>query len=110
MESILRSGRVVWPWLGISAEDVTPALAVEEDLETQEGVVIRRVWTDSPASAVDLHAGDIILELDGNPVPTLRSLQRLMREVFRVEQEISVKYRRGGKTMDLRLSLEAMPR
>jgi S1-C subfamily serine protease len=110
VESILRSGRVIWPWIGISGVDVTPALARGEELSTQEGVLIRRVWPASPAEGSGLRDGDVLLALDGAPVATLRSLQRLMREELRVGQEISVEYRRGSRTRSLRLTLEEMPR
>ena len=110
VESILRSGRVIWPWIGISGEDVTPALALREELSTQEGVMIRRVWPGSPAAESGLREGDVLLALDDSPVSTLRSLQRLMREELRVGQQIGVEYRRGSRSKSLRLTLEEMPR
>ncbi|MBU0500144.1 MAG: trypsin-like peptidase domain-containing protein [Gammaproteobacteria bacterium] len=65
VDQIVRFGRVVRGWIGVSAQNMTPELA--EILKTKEikGVVITGIIKDSPADAAGLQPGDILTHLNG---------------------------------------------
>ena len=110
VQSILKHGRVMWPWLGVGVQDVTAPLALELDLDGRQGVLMQRIWPDSPAEAAGIQEGDVLLSIDGNPINSLRALQRVMREQLEVGQEIQARFFRDGELVEFTISLEEMPR
>ena len=110
VRSIINSGRVVWPWLGVSVEDVSSTLALEMDLPGQGGIVLAYIWPDSPADEANLRDGDVVVAMNGNPVADVRDLQRLLREQFHVDQQVLVELIRDGKRLEAPVTLGEMPR
>ena len=110
VQSILKHGRVIWPWLGVGVQDITVPMALELNLEERQGVLMQPIWPDSPAEAAGIEEGDVLISIDGNPIASLRELQRVMREQLAVGQEIRVQFLRNGKLLELTVVLEEMPR
>mgnify|MGYP001184284172 CR=1 FL=1 len=110
VQSILRHGRVIWPWLGAGFQDVSASLAMELDLKERRGVLIQRIWPNTPAEATGILEGDVLVRIDGINTPSLRALQRIMRERFAVGQEIEAEFIRSGELIVLQVILEEMPR
>ncbi len=63
MTDILEKGKVVRGWLGVGIGDLTPELAEMYDLKSDDGVLIREVFTDGPAEKGGIEAGDIVIEI-----------------------------------------------
>ena len=59
-------------FLGIQSEDVTPQIAAADGLSTQSGVLVVGFFNDaagtSPAQQAGLHAGDIIVAVNGKQI------------------------------------------
>lgn len=82
----LRTGMVRHPWIGIIGVTITTELVQELGLAVRSGVLILEVVESSPASVAGLRGGrasspretqrggDIIVAVDGNPMPTFGSL------------------------------------
>jgi serine protease Do len=68
MEQIMKSGKVVRGWLGISVQDVTPALAKAFDVAQPKGALVGDVDPKGPSAGAGLKRGDVIVDLDGKPV------------------------------------------
>ncbi|OYT70939.1 MAG: hypothetical protein CFK52_09490 [Chloracidobacterium sp. CP2_5A] len=75
MEQLIKNGRVVRGYLGVTLQDLNEALAKQFGVAGNQGVVITDVLPDSPAAKGGLQPGDVILELNGKPVRDLRSLR-----------------------------------
>jgi len=78
--SLMRDGHVRRAHLGISAAP-TPigrALAARLGLAATDGIRVVEVVPGSAADRAGLHAGDILVFLDGNALPTLSSLQHVL--------------------------------
>ena len=60
-------------WLGTNGlQPLDPEVASYLDLENQAGLVISEILEDSPAEKMGLLARDVILSLDGKPLPVLK--------------------------------------
>ena len=77
VQSILENGEVIWPWLGISVNDITSNTALELNLTPREGVLIEFVWPETPAEFGGLRQGDVIVELQESEIKNVRHLQKL---------------------------------
>jgi len=67
-EQLLENGKVQRGFLGISAQDLTPALAEAFGLNQNKGAVITSVDDDSPAGKAGLQPGDILLKINARDV------------------------------------------
>ncbi|HXG65956.1 MAG TPA: Do family serine endopeptidase, partial [Blastocatellia bacterium] len=75
MEQILKNGKVIRGYLGISIQEVTPAIAKAFGLEGPRGALVGDVAQGSPAQRAGIVRGDIILEINGEPVSDSRALR-----------------------------------
>lgn len=57
--------------IGARAQTITPALAAGLKLPQDWGVIISDVDQDGPAEEAGLHAGDIVMSIDGIPIDSL---------------------------------------
>ncbi len=62
--------------LGLSVESLTPAVAHQLSLSEQHGVLVKEVQDDSPAANAGIQAGDVIVEVDHQPVGSASELRR----------------------------------
>ena len=62
----------------MAVEPVTPAIARELGLKQTRGVVVKRVEDGSPAANAGLQPGDVILEVDRQPVKDVSALRQLV--------------------------------
>src|SRR5512146_1520475 len=65
------------PLSGVVFDDVTPPLARQMDLAVNSGVVVTDIEEGSLAESSGLQPGDVILELNRQPVPNFSAFQRL---------------------------------
>ncbi|TLX99754.1 MAG: trypsin-like serine protease, partial [Thaumarchaeota archaeon] len=68
VEQIIRHGRVVRPFLGISGVDMNPAIARRFNLPVDSGVLLADVGRDTPAYEGGLRSGDIIFRVGDQEV------------------------------------------
>jgi serine protease Do len=61
--------------LGIQAQDITPELAQSFSLENSEGVLVSGVTSGEPASEAGLKRGDVIVEVNRQPVRNVAEYQ-----------------------------------
>ena len=85
-------------------------MALQLDLDDRRGVIIGRVWPDSPAQSAGILTGDILINLDGHEIDSLRTLQRVMREELSVGDEILAVFLRQAQPIELLVELAEMPR
>lgn len=65
------------PLSGVVFDDVTPPLARQMDLAVNNGVVVTDIEEGSLAESSGLQPGDVILELNRQPIPNFSTFQRL---------------------------------
>ena len=74
MESIVKNGRVVRGWIGVEPNELTPELAQTFGIQTAQGVIVTGVLNTGPAAAAGMRPGDVITQVEGQPVRTVSEL------------------------------------
>ncbi len=75
---------------GLSVQELTPELAESLSLKGEKGVVVSGVRRGSPASEAGLQRGDLIQEIERQPVEGMDDYERIMRESASKEQVLMV--------------------
>ncbi|MFB3886451.1 MAG: DegQ family serine endoprotease [Thermodesulfobacteriota bacterium] len=100
-------GHVTRGWLGVSVQEVTPALAKSFDLKEKKGALVAQVFSGSPAEKAGIERGDIIVEFDGKEVATSKDLPSMVASTP-VGKSVSIKLWRDGKVLDRQLKVGEM--
>ncbi|MFP6795691.1 MAG: DegQ family serine endoprotease [Pseudomonadales bacterium] len=82
--------------LGVMITTVTPALAEALDLDVENGALINQVVEDSAAEAAGLHAGDVVIAVDGTPIDSAGDLRNRIG-MKRVGDDVDLKIIRDGE-------------
>jgi serine protease Do len=93
------------PDLGMTAQEITPQVARELGLSETSGIVILEVEGDSPAAEAGILPGDIILEIDHEPVENLAQFSRKMK-TYKSGDTILFLVKREEATLYLTLKME----
>lgn len=67
-DQIVASGKATHARLGVAVQDLTQNLAESFGLKRPDGALVANVEGKSPAAAAGLKAGDVILNIDGEPM------------------------------------------
>ena len=98
MDNLIKKGKVVRGWLGVSIQAVTPDLAKQFNIKDDKGALVGDVVEEGPAEKAGLQRGDVIIEYDGKEV-TLKiirdgKIQKL--DVVIAEQPADMQKLHGG--------------
>lgn len=96
------------PWAGISGQDLDAAMAETLGLAIPGGVIIAHLHPDSPFAQAGIEVGDVIREVDGQPVNTPQEMVFRM-SVAGLGAKSRVGYFRNGKLRDVTVSLVGAP-
>lgn len=72
VKQIKLHGRVIRGYMGLLPDDLTNAERLALGIENNTGIMLMEVYDGGPAAAADLRAGDVILEINGEPVYSQR--------------------------------------
>jgi serine protease Do len=75
IDTLIRYGKVNHGYMGIGISDVTPENSKFFDLKKAEGALVTQVEPNSPGAKAGLKTGDVITQLDGQPVNDAGELQ-----------------------------------
>lgn len=108
LSDLIKTGKVVRPWLGISVQDLTPEMMEHFKVKEKEGVLIGQVYSGTGAEKAGLISGDIIKAVDDKPV---KNVSELIKEIQRkkVGQKVKLSIIRDGKPLSIEVTTTAMP-
>ncbi|MEK7434664.1 MAG: trypsin-like peptidase domain-containing protein [Cyanobacteriota bacterium] len=123
--SLIKTGTVSSPWLGISALGITPSFSEKLGMPVKEGVLLLSVATGSAASKAGLRGGskfifignykipmggDIIVQLDNEKISTPEELTQYLEANKEVGDNVKVKFVRENKSYVVNIKLQARPK
>ena len=112
MEQLISTGKVAYAYVGVTTQDVTPALARRYKLGAARGALIQSVVDDAPAERAGLRGatdrkefngiaislgGDLIVAFAGRPVERAADVARIVTNSLLPGDTVSVTVLRGGK-------------
>ena len=103
-----RDGKVAHPYLGVQMVTLTPELAKQNNNDPNSmfaipevaGVLVMRVVPNSPAATAGIRRGDVILQINNNPIASAEQLQGVVEDST-LGQALQVKVQRGNQTQML---------
>ena len=121
---LIERGRYRHPWLGILRYSITPDLASKLDLPVEQGLLVARVMTGSPADQAGLLGasqemvignrkyyvgGDIVLSVDGLALESSQDLIEYLETRTRVGQVVTLGIHRDGEEEYIEVELGEQP-
>jgi serine protease Do len=107
VETLIRDGKISHSHIGVGISDVTPENAKFFSDSSASGAVVTQVEADSPGEKAGLKIGDVITEVDGQPVTDAGDLQVVIGSK-KPGTKVSLTVLRDGKNISLPVTLEEM--
>ena len=108
VQSLINEGKVIRPWLGVSATTVTPTIQQYYHLSVDAGVLIVSVLSGGPADEAGLTAGDVIVSLDDEDITTAADLTAAITS-HQIGDRIEIVYYHGNQQNVVTATLEEYP-
>jgi len=102
-ESLIANGRVIRPMLGVTISEITPSLAEAYGLGSDSGLLVVET-PNGPAKRAGIRPDDIILEVQGTTIKTLRDLRRII-SVKTVGEQVDITVLRGDAKISFTVTL-----
>ncbi|MGB9715232.1 MAG: DegQ family serine endoprotease [Thermodesulfovibrionales bacterium] len=108
MDSLIKKGKVIRGWLGVTIQTITPELAKQFNLKDEKGVLVADVIEGSPAEKADIQRGDVIIEYEGKRVEEPYQLRNMVANTSPGE-EVTLKIIRENRTETKRVTIGELP-
>jgi serine protease Do len=108
MDQIVAHGEVQRAYLGVTIQEVTPAIAKAIGLPGPGGALVADVQPDSPGQKAGLKSGDVILSIDGTEIKESNQL-RMNVALMNPGQSVKLKVFRNGQTNEVNAQVGQMP-
>ncbi|HEY9643622.1 MAG TPA: HhoA/HhoB/HtrA family serine endopeptidase [Coleofasciculaceae cyanobacterium] len=107
-DALARGEKIAHPYIGVRMLTLTPDLARQSNRDPQSlmtvpeinGVLIVQVMPNSPAAAAGLRPGDVITQIDQQPMTTAERLQQVV-EQSRINQPLQFKIQRRDQVQQV---------
>jgi S1-C subfamily serine protease len=111
IEQVKKSGKIVYPFLGVRYVLITEKIQKENNLSVDYGALIIKgkggesaIFPESPAEKAGLKEYDIILEFNGEKITTDNSLAKIIMK-YNSGDEVTLKILRDGKEKIITVNL-----
>ena len=108
MDSLIKTGKVIRGWLGVSIQPLTPELAKQFNLKKEYGALVGDVIENSPAEKAGILRGDVIIEYNGKKVDEPYNLRNTVANTPPGETA-ELKIIRNGKIETIKVIIDELP-
>jgi len=108
LPQLVKEGRVERGYLGVSIQDVTPAIAQALNVEVGKGAVVMEIDEGSPAAKAGLKPGDVVTRVRDAEIESASDMSRTVAQLS-PGQRVGIEYLREGKSRQAELRLEERP-
>ena len=108
MDSLAKNGKVERGLLGVMIQNVTPDLAKALKLDRATGALVGDVTPASPADKAGLKSGDVITQLNGQPIEDTSQLKLRVTETTPGSQ-VHLVVNRNGESKAFDVTLGSVP-
>jgi serine protease Do len=109
MDSLVKHGKVVRGYLGVSIQDVNPKIAKQFGLDQAQGALVSEVVSGSPAEKSGIQSGDVITRFDGKAIENSSMLRNRAAETD-VGRSVEVEVLRDKKPVKLSIKVAEQPK
>ncbi|HEX9758985.1 MAG TPA: DegQ family serine endoprotease [Nitrospiria bacterium] len=109
MNSLIKTGKVVRGWLGVSIQEISPELGKQFGVEELKGALVSDVFPDSPAHDAGLERGDVILEYQEKIVKSVSQLRNMVAQTT-VGTKVELKVLRDQKEKIFKVKIGDLPK
>ncbi len=109
MESLVKEGKVIRGWLGVSIQDITPELAKQFDVKDLKGALVGDVVEGSPANKAGIKRGDVIIEYNGKAVDNVSHLRNMVAQTP-IGTKSKLKLIRDAKEQEVEVIIGELPK
>jgi serine protease Do len=109
LDKLMKGEKVAYGWLGINIQDLNEDLRSYFGVKEATGIIVVKVYGDSPAEKAGIKEGDLILTFDNQPVKASRDLIRMVAS-YEVGAELPVKILREGKEITFKVKIGEGPK
>ena len=108
LNKLIKGEKIYYGWLGVSIQNLNDDLRKYFHLSQKKGVIVVKVYPDSPAQKAKLKEGDLILSYNRHTIKDTRELVRLVNTTS-VGKSIPVKILRNKKIMTVKVKIGRRP-
>ncbi len=108
LNRLIRGEKVLYGWLGVSIQNLNDDLRSYFGIEEKKGVIVVKVFKDSPADKAGLKEGDLIISFNSQPVNDSRTLVSLVTE-SPVGKVVPIEILRNRKEIRIDIKIGARP-
>jgi len=108
MKSLIKEGKVIRGWLGVSIQPVSEDIAEHFNLKEQKGALIAEVVKDSPAEKGGIERGDVIVRYDGKDVDDPDHLKNMVAATL-PDSKVETVVFRNGKEKTILVKIGELP-
>ena len=108
-QALIKEGKVVRGWLGVSIQDLTPDLAKQFHVSDTNGVLLSNVSPNGAADKAKLRRGDVIRQYEGRMVRNAVHLRTLVAET-KPGKSVTLSILRDGQQHTVHVVIGDQPR
>jgi serine protease Do len=108
-DHLIAEGKFTRSWIGIGFDQLKDSPAYKQLApDTESGILVTKIWADSPAAKSDLRTGDVVVSVQGKTIETSRELKDAIAPE-KPGSVLTLKVVRARERLTIKVKTEALP-